>query len=177
MNPSIPLSERPGGTTRRRRRLTRRQQLWTALFAVALGVLVFLLVLIGIGELRLPGAATPNVTVTEVQWTIEQGTTGHGVGWFGKGLFNYTTATGWAAPTFAAGTELKVVWDVQNFDSVPHNITGVSVGQPFTVDTARSSALPLAVNIGDEGAILTVWVTTSSSTSGAFVLTITVTSD
>jgi hypothetical protein len=167
----------PAAQSRRRRRLSRRERVWTALFAVALGVLIFLLVLIGIGYLRLPQAAGATVTVTAVDWTIEQGTNGHGTGWFGKGLFNYTNATGWRSPSFAAGTSLEVVWTVQNFDTTVHNLTGVSVGSPFQTVAGKGSPLPLRVNIGDDGGTLVLWVTTASSVSGSYVLDVTVTSD
>lgn len=146
---------------------------WTALFAVALGVLVFLLVLIGIGDLRLPGSSSPSVTVTEVKWTIEQGTNKGGLGWFGKGEFNYTNATGWMAPTYPAGSRFTVSWSIANYDTVNHTIYSVSLGSPFLLAGTRLP-LPMNVNVGDDGNVLELYVTTPSSTSGAFALNITV---
>lgn len=174
-SPEAPASPEPSPTVRRFRRLTRRQWVWTALFAVALAVLVFLLVLIGVGYLRLPSTSSTGaqVTVTAVDWTIEQGTNGHGIGWFGKSQFNYTGATGWFPPTFAAGSELQVSWSISNFDTVNHTVYTVTAGAPFSV--ARTlPVLPMNVNVGDDGNTLGVWVTTSSSTSGSYVLDLTV---
>jgi hypothetical protein len=171
--PAASPSPEPG--PRRFRRLTRRQWVWTALFAVALAVLVFLLVLVGVGYLRLPSSSSskPSVTVTAVDWTVEQGTNGHGVGWFGKNQFNYTGATGWFPPTFAAGSQLQVSWSISNFDNVNHTIYSVSVGAPFSLDHTLP-VLPMTVFVGDDGNTLGIWVTTSSSTSGSYVLDITV---
>lgn len=143
------------------------------LFGVALGALVLILVLVGVGYLRLPTSPGPTVTVTEVRWTVQQGTNAGGMGWFGKGQFNYTAASGWLAPTFSAGSRFQVSWTIANYDDVNHTIYSVSVSSPFVL-AGTLAPLPMNVNVGDDGNILGVWVSTSSSTSGSFPLSITV---
>ena len=155
------------------RRLGRRRLLWAALYLVALSVLVVALVLVGLGDLRLPssGHAGPAVTVSRVDWTVLEGTTSHGQGWFGPAEFNYTPATGWQPPTFSAGTRLQVSWDLVNYDNVTREIYSVTVGSPFEL-AGTGKGLPMVVTTGDEGNNLVLFVTTSPSTAGTFPLNI-----
>jgi hypothetical protein len=157
------------------RRLGRRRLLWAALYLVALSVLVVALVLVGLGDLRLPssGHAGPAVTVSRVDWTVLEGTTSHGQGWFGPAEFNYTPATGWQPPTFSAGTRLQVSWDLVNYDTTTQEIYSVTVGSPFEL-AGTGKGLPMVVNIGDDGNSLVLYITTPSSTSGTFPLDVTV---
>jgi hypothetical protein len=154
------------------RRFARRQLLWTALFAIAVGVLVLLLVLIGVGYLRLPSAPAPTMTVSEVKWTVLQGTNSYGEAWFGRGVFNYTPATGWQT-NYAAGSTFTVNWDITNYDNVDHTIYTVTVNAPFLIQKT-GVPLPMNVMVGDEGNPLLLYVTTSGSQSGTFTLDITV---
>jgi hypothetical protein len=154
------------------RRLSRRQLLWTALFAVAIGLLVLLVAFIGLGYLRLPTSAGPSVTVSSVHWVIEQGTNAQNQTWFGKSQFNYSGAS-WIAPTYAAGTTFDVSWTVVNYDNVTRNICDVTIATPFLL-VKTSPTLPFAAVVGDESGSLKIFVTTSSSASGSFMLNITV---
>lgn len=155
------------------RRLRKRNLVWAGLFVAATTVLVVLLVLVGIGYLRLPSTPGPSVTVSEVEWNVAQGQTSQGRGWFGPSQFNYTSASGWQSPTFEAGSQLEVTWALVNYDNVTHTIYSVSVSAPFALSgTLRS--LPMIVNIGDEGNLLAIYVSIPSSASGPYSLTITV---
>lgn len=64
---------------------------------------VVLLILIGLGTLVLPGPAKPTVTITEVQWTIEQGKDSNGHGWFGNSTINETNEDGLPAQIPSGG--------------------------------------------------------------------------
>ncbi len=92
-----------------------------------------MLVLVGIGYLRLPSSFPPDITVTSVHWTIEQGTIATGQGWFGGNEFNYTPATGWVPLTIPAGSSFPLAWSIVNFDKVNHTIYSVVVSSPFSL--------------------------------------------
>lgn len=153
------------------RRTRRRTLFWGVLLAAVAGILIVLLVLIGLGYLVLPGPAPPNVTVTEVSWTLFQGTS-HGHGWFGSSTFNYTANDGYPA-TFPAGYTFTVAWSPVNFDSVSHTVYTVAVSAPFELVSSHP-ALPYAVAPGDDSGNFSFYITTPSSTSGAYVLQVTV---
>src|SRR5271170_1589778 len=153
----------------------RRQLLWTVLLTVATAVLALLLILIGVGYLRLPttAASSTTITVTEVRWTIEQGTIPTGEGWFGEGEFNYTSADGWISPTFASGSSFSVDWTIVNFDRVNHTIFSVTVNSPFLL-VGTHYPLPMNVVVGDNSRPLGLTISTASSASGPLVLEVTV---
>jgi hypothetical protein len=155
------------------RRLRRRQLIWVALFSVAIAVLLLLLVLVGIGYLRLPTTAGPTYTVTEVKWTILQGNNPENEAWFGRGVFNYTGATGWSEAPHPAGSTFLVTWTITNYDNVNRTIYSVTVNSPFLV-AGTGRPLPMNVAVGDEGNPLVITISTTSGTSGTYVLSITV---
>ena len=157
----------------RGRRPLRRRTIWAALFAVAIGALILLLILVGIGTLRLSTSSGPTVTVSEVKWTVEQGSLAGGQGWFGKSVFNYTTASGWVPPSFGAGATFEISWSIVNYDSATHYIYNVTASSPFLV-TGTRVALPMAVVSGDDGYPLSIYFSSPSSASGAYTLSITV---
>jgi hypothetical protein len=95
-----PASPRPPRSRRRSRILT------LAIIAVAIFV-VILLVLIGLGVLVLPGPSKPTVTITHIQWTIQQGTT-NGHGWFGNNSINQTEQDGVLPVSVASGGRFTV---------------------------------------------------------------------
>jgi len=64
---------------------------------------ILLLVLIGLGTLVLPTPGKPTVTITEVRWTIEQGTDSNGHGWFGNSTINETDEDGLPAQVPSGG--------------------------------------------------------------------------
>ena len=116
----------------RRRSRRRARLLWTLVAAVA-GLVVLLVALVGFGYLRLPSAPPPSVTVSQVDWTVLEGTTSSGVGWFGNSSFNYSLAEGFPL-TVAAGSSFSVVWTTMNWDISPHTVSYVAVSSPFTLD-------------------------------------------
>ncbi|HLM91549.1 MAG TPA: hypothetical protein VK424_05810 [Thermoplasmata archaeon] len=150
-----------------------RQLIWTALYSIALGVLVLLLVFIGIGYLRLPASSPSTFTVEEVRWTIEQGTIANGQGWFGLGEFNYSRAAGFFPPTYDSGASFQVAWALVNYDHVNHTIYSVTVNSPFTLVGTKYS-LPMPVVIGDDSRPLGLTIGSPSSLTGPVVLEITV---
>ena len=155
------------------RHYSRRQIVWGILYTIAIGVVVLLLILIGVGYLRLPPKTGPSVTISEVEWTVAQGTNSYGQTWFGKSQFNYTPAAGWVPPSFAAGGQLLVTWQVVNYDITSHTICSVTVSSPFIL-SGTQEPLPMTINPGDDGGALGVWVTTPSSVSGTYPLSISV---
>ncbi len=153
----------------------KRRLLWTALLAIAIGILVLLLVLIGVGYLRLPhlpGAGTPSVTISEVKWTVEQGQTSSGQGWFGPSQFNQTQDEGYPL-TVSAGSSIKLIWPAFNRDSVSHTVYSVAVSAPFQV-LSSSPSLPCQVAAGDDSAFFDFEVEVPSSASGSYTLSVTV---
>lgn len=156
------------------RRWKRRQWVWAGLYAVVTTVLVVVLVLIALGDLRLATSSSsgPSVTVSAVDWTVEQGTiASENQGWFGPSQFNYTPAHGWVPPTYPTGEKFLVTWQITNYDNASHVIYAVSVDSPFTC-VGTQFPLPMTVVVGDEGGTMGVWVT--SSQGGRFVLSIVV---
>ena len=154
-------------------RPSRRGRLMNILLAIAIGVVVVLLVAIGLGYLRLPAPDGPKVTITEVRWTILQGTNAYNQGWFGKGQFNYTRADGWLSPTYSSGSRFLLTWEMVNYDTVNHTIFDVALSAPF-IFIGTQPPLPVNVIPGDEAGTLGVLIETSSSTSGSFALNVTV---
>ena len=154
------------------RRTRRRTLVWSILLTAVAGILIVLLVLIGLGYLVLPGPTPPSVTVTEVTWSLLQGTDSHGIGWFGGSSFNYSMNDGYPT-TFRAGSTFTLPWSPENFDSVSHTIYTVTVSAPFELVSSRP-ALPYAVAPGDDSGNFSFTITTSSTTSGAYVLQVTV---
>ncbi len=155
------------------RRLVRRRLIWTALLVVAVGVLVLLLGLIGVGYLRLPTAPAATVTISEIQWTIQEGTTASGVGWFGPSHVNDTANSGLPL-SFAAGTTFRLAWGANNRDNVSHTVYSVTATSPPFSWVSSTPALPSTVPIGDDSFGFSFYFSTPSSASGTFVLTITV---
>jgi hypothetical protein len=149
----------------------RRRALWTALFAIAIGVLVFLVVLIGIGYLRLPAASPGTVTISEIQWNIEQGTTGSGQGWFGPSQVNDSKPP--LPLSYAAGSTFQISWSAFNRDNVAHTVYTVSTLPPFQY-VGSTPSLAYTVPAGDDSAGFLLSFSTSGSTAGTYVLTITV---
>lgn len=155
------------------KRIPRRTLLWSALFAIAAGVLVVLLVLIGFGYLALPKSPPPSVTVSEVQWTIQQGTTPGGGGWFGPSHFNYSLNAEFPL-TVSAGTSFRLAWTPENFDTTAHTVYSLSVSVPFEWNSQSSRPpLPDTVPSGDDGGQFS-FVIITPSTPGTYELNVTV---
>lgn len=149
----------------RRARMRRRT---LGLIAVA-AIAAVLLLALGVFLLRLPSAVE---TVTVVQWTIQQGTTSQGKGWFGPSEFNFTEAKGFPM-TVAPGGQVTVDWSFQNNDSVSHTIYAVCAGAPFGVP-GTSPPLPTLVLAGADNAALEVTVPAPSDAGASLVLDLTV---
>jgi hypothetical protein len=156
------------------RKLPRRTLLLTTLFAVAAGVLLILLSLIALGYLVLPGAPPPKLTVSEVQWTILQGTTSSGRGWFGPNE-TWNQSDGYPL-VVREGHAFTVAWTPPNFDNQPHTVYTIFVNSPYEWLSGQSlPPLPTSVppGDGDEGGFQFVFVL-NNVTSGAYPLEITV---
>ncbi len=156
----------------RRRSRRRARFLWT-LVAVVAGLVVLLGALVGVGYLRLPSAPPPSVTVSQVDWTVLEGTTSKGVGWFGSSSFNYSLAEGFPL-TVTAGSSFSVVWTTMNWDTAPHTVSSVSVSSPFTLDRS-TPGVPITAAAGEDDVGFSFTVGVPSSASGAYVLDVTVT--
>lgn len=129
-----------------------RQRAITLGILVATLVVVLLLVLIGFGVLVLPSPPSKTMTVSAVDFTLQQGTTSQGVGWFGASEFSYTGAEGYPTEV-AVGSTLVVQWQFSNFDTVGHTIEQVNVTGPFLLLHSDPS-LPITVPPGtDDGRI------------------------
>jgi len=155
------------------RRIPQKKLIWAVLFVIVTAVLVSLLVLIGLGYLTLPKSAPGSVTVSEVQFTVVQGTTSGGSGWFGPSTFTYGNNAGFPR-TETVGQSFGLPWAPQNFDSTPHTIYTVSVGNPGFCLSTSHPALPDSVPPGDDGGEFEFSIGVPSSASGAVTLEITI---
>lgn len=131
------------------RRRTRSRLLGVAVGVAAI-VVATLFVLIALGYLALPSTPSPKVSLTGVRWTIVQGTTSSGIGWFGPSQFNYSTADGYPIEIALGGT-VSIPWSFSNYDSVNRTIYSVVVAAPFTFVSCHPG-LPVSVPSGtDDG--------------------------
>lgn len=109
----------------------RRHHLLQLAIAFVAGVVVVLLVLIGLGVLVLPASSPPKVTITEVQWTILQGTNPNGAGWFGKSPINETAADGLPWSVNSGGSANFLVQLLGNNRTI-YNVTSLTPGFKVT---------------------------------------------
>lgn len=139
-------------------------------------VVAALLVLVATGVLRPSSApSTDPVTVSEVHWTIIQGTVpgNSSQGWFGPNEYNYTHAEGYPLEVAAGGT-FTVSWVVSNVGGASHTVYSVAAGAPFVVVSSHP-ALPLAVPAGEDDATFVFTIQAPNSPGGGFALSLTVT--
>jgi hypothetical protein len=136
------------------RPLSKNRLLGWAVMAVA-AVVVVILALVGVGVLRLPNSAsnTGTVEVTEVHWTVLQGTLPNSTttGWFGP--FNYTFAgpdDGYPLNVSAGGT-FTIALVVSCLGGVPHWVYSAYAASPFTVKSTKP-VLPVEVPKGEDDA-------------------------
>jgi hypothetical protein len=134
-----------------------------AVIAVAVFI-VILLILVALGVLVFPSASAKVVEVTGVHWTIVQGTTENGIGWFGPSQFNYTTVDGYPINVSVGGT-VSIPWSFSNYDVVNRTIIGVVVASPFQF-VRSSPTFPVSVPSGTDDAFLSVTIQVPS-TAGA----------
>ena len=146
-----------------RLRLTRRH-FWPLAIAVATVVVVALLILIGFGVLVLPSSSPDRITITEVQWTIEQGTTSAGFGWFGPSQRIASNTSGLPV-RIALGDKFTMPLSLSDLDSVNHTIQTVSVVSPFSLDRTVP-ALPAKVISGMDDYVFSVTLGTADASAG-----------
>jgi hypothetical protein len=156
------------------KRKLKRSQLWTIAVGVAAVILATFLALIAFGVLVLPGASPPApVRVTQVEFTLDQGTNASGRGWFGPSTFNYT-GIGYGFPyVVAPGGNFSIPLILENFDTVPHTVYSASASAPFTL-TGTSPALPAEVRALQDDAGLQLFVKAPSTPGATLTLFITV---
>lgn len=154
-------------------RIQKRTLLWSSLFAIAIAVLITLLVLIGLGYLALPASPPKQVTISEVEWTIVQGTTSHGIGWFGPSPFYYGENAGFPRTEPTGGT-FNLPWSPQNFDTVSHNVCAVTIGNSGFSIGSPHPALPNTVPPGDDGGQFEFPINVPGSASGNYTLQLTI---
>jgi hypothetical protein len=155
------------------RKIPSKRLFWAALFLVVTAVLVALLVLIGLGYLTLPKSSPASVTVSEIEWTILQGNTSHGMGWFGPSTFTYSNNAGFPR-TETVGQSFELPWSPENFDTVDHFVYTVSLGNAGYCFDKVFPALPHAVAPGDDGGSFEFAISIPSSASGTVAIALTV---
>ena len=155
------------------RRIPRKKLVWTVLFVAVTAVLVVLLVLIGFGYLALPKPAPGSVTISGVLFTINQGTTSGGSGWFGPSSFSYGNNAGYPRSE-PVGTSFELPWAPQNFDTTSHNVYTVVVSNPGYCVAATHPALPDSIPPGDDGGQFEFAINIPSSASGSVALQVTI---
>jgi hypothetical protein len=123
----------------------KRRHIWTIVVAIATIVLLVLLSLIALGYFVLPGAAPPApVKVSQIDFTLDQGTNASGYGWFGPNTFTYTGIANGYPYSVAAGAAFTVPLILENYDDNPHDIYSIQVEAPFTL-TGTTPILPATV--------------------------------
>lgn len=155
-----------------KRRLSRHRA-WQLAIGIVAGLVVVLLVLIGLGILTLPAPAPSKVTITQVQWTILQGTTTFGFGWFGPSTRIANNSSGLPVEV-ASGGRFTVTLSLSDLDSANHTIYSVLAASPFRVVSTVPS-IPAKVVSGMDDFTLNVDVavpTVSSDTSYVVDLTV-----
>jgi len=112
--------------------------------------------------------------VTEVQWTILQGTinSSSNVGWFGPSHLNYTLAEGFPLQTAAGGT-FTVALIVSDLGNQAHTVYTAVAGTPFSVVSSHPT-LPVLVPAGEDDASFNFTIHTPSTPGVSLVLLITV---
>ncbi|MGA8542077.1 MAG: hypothetical protein WB947_00825 [Thermoplasmata archaeon] len=155
------------------KRIPRRTLTWAVLFVAVTVVLVTLLVLIGLGYLTLPKSAPAQITISEVEWTVVQGTTSHGIGWFGPSNFNYSHNAGYPRSQ-TVGTTFGLPWTPENFDTMSHTIYSFTVGNAGWSLVSSHPALPDSVPPGDDGGQFDFMISVPNGASGTVVLDVTV---
>ncbi|MGD0257829.1 MAG: hypothetical protein ABSB90_08140 [Thermoplasmata archaeon] len=140
---------------------------------LAAGVVAILVVLVATGVLFLPPSGTTEVRIVGVEWTIEQGTTASGFGWFGPNTINQTDTAGLPF-SVSPGNSFVLVLGLSNLDSVNHTIHSVTATSPFVV-TSTTPATPRVVLAGEDDWFLRVFLTAPSvSTTTSFTVDLTV---
>jgi len=150
------------------------RHVWTrrriiGLTVVVVAAVIVLLVSFGLGWISLPGS---QLTISSVHWTVEQGTTPSGSGWFGPSEFNFTAANGYPKQV-AAGGQFTVTWLFENFDSANHTIYSILAGSPFIIRSA-SPTLPALIPGGSDSAEIQLTVGTPTGAGSSWVLDLTV---
>lgn len=127
----------------------RRRVITWAVVAVA-ALVVVLLVLVGVGDLRVSPSSTGDLTVSRVQWTILQDTINGSstTGWFGPSSFNYSYADGYPLQTSAGGT-FTVGVVLSDLGGQPHPMCSAIAAAPFSVVSSHP-ALPVKVPVDDD---------------------------
>ena len=167
----------PPHPARPRRPRIAHARVWEVAIGAATAVVVLLLVLVGSGLLVRSSASAASVTVTEVQWVIQQGTGPTGHGWFGPSYVNVTANDGLPV-TVASGGHLTVSLILSDLDVKNHTIARAVATAPFTV-TGTTPSLPALVSSGEDDWDLAVTVTVptvSSSTNATLIITLATTS-
>ncbi len=160
-----------------KRQWTRGRIIGTAALAAA-AVVVVLVVLVAVGVLVPAGlfsgqkSGSAKVTIDQVGWTIDQGQTPSGVGWFGPSEFNYTSANGYPYEV-TPGTSYVVTWTFSNFDSSAHTIQNVSTTGDFAVRGTNPST-PLSVPAHDDDLYLMITVVVPNDPGASLELNLTV---
>ncbi len=153
---------------------------WDRRRLIGLGVVIgavvvaLLVVLIALGVLVLPAQPAAQVTVSSVHWTLVQGSTGHGFGWFGPSEFNYTYP---AYPVeVPPGHTFVVVWTFSNHDLSSHSIVSISAASPFRFVSSQPSIVPpLNVPAGEDSGLLDLTIQAPNDGGATFSLALTVT--
>jgi len=147
-----------------------RQRLLRWGIVAAASVVAILLVLIGLGYLVLPSNSPADVTITAVHWTVLQGTTSSGQGWFGPSEFNYTD-NGWPAQVTPGGS-IAIPWSFSMYDTTNRTIYAILVGAPFSLRYC-SPSLPILTGATDDGFVsVAVNVPSQGGLSAALSITV-----
>lgn len=152
----------------------KRRHVWTIGVAVVAAILVVLLVLIGLGDLQLPGTTSPaQVSVTAVQVTFQQGTTADGSGWLGPNTRVLTGAANGYPFLVAPGGSFSIPLELGNNYTSPVTLYTITAGAPFTFASSLP-ALPATLKALQDDALLQIFVNAPSSPGASLVLYLTI---
>lgn len=152
--------------------MTRR--MWTrprivGLIVIAVIAAILVAVSFGLGWISLPSGQE---TISSVHWTVEQGSTSQGSGWFGPSEFNFSAANGYPR-SVPSGGQFTVTWSFENFDSTNHTVYAIFAGAPFSIVTIHPT-LPLAIPGGTDSAVIELTIGSPTGAGSSWVLDLTV---
>lgn len=144
----------------------------TLAIVAAIGVVVLLVGLIGVGVLVLPSSASPTITISETRYTILEGTNASGGNWFGPDQLSYPGLNGYPT-SVPAGSSFGVPIVLWNHDSANHTVYSVSVAPPFTY-VRSDPALPISVPAGEDNANFEFTLLAPTGSGGSIAVAITI---
>jgi hypothetical protein len=150
------------------------RKLWTLAVVAGACVLAVIVGLILAGVLVLPGAPAPApVTVTQADFTIQQGDNSSGGPWFGPSNFSYSGAANGFPYEVEPGTVFTIAVSLYNHDNQSHTISSIFAAYPFRV-TGTDPSTPQLVPALEDDALFDVSILVPDTAATSYVVALTI---